>query len=218
MNSTAGAILAATGAFAVVDWFAVARGVRRLEYVCKPAVMVGLTAVALTVDADIEAQRWWFVGALVASLAGDVFLMLRHAQSAERERRLFVAGLAAFLVAHLGYAAGFVAGDLPGRRLLVAAALVVLVAVPAGRGIVSGAIRHGRGLAGAVVAYMAVISAMVTAAGASGDATASVGAAGFFISDFLIGWTRFVRVVPAGPVLIMVTYHLGQTALVVSLG
>src|SRR4051794_41583322 len=63
--------------------------------------MVCLIVVALALDpvAGADARRGWFVAALVFSLAGDVFLML--------PRDLFVAGLSAFLVAHLCYIAGF---------------------------------------------------------------------------------------------------------------
>jgi hypothetical protein len=41
--------------------------------------------------------------------------------------------------------------------------------------------------------------------------------AGGPMSDSLIGWTRFVRAHSWGPLAIIVTYHLGQAALVVSL-
>ena len=46
---------------------------------------------------------------------------------------------------------------------------------------------------------------------------AGVGAALFVASDSMIAWDRFVGKVAGGTVLIMVTYHLGQAALVVSL-
>ena len=44
-----------------------------------------------------------------------------------------------------------------------------------------------------------------------------IGAILFYVSDALIGWTRFVRDVRHGRVAIMVTYHLGQIGLVLSL-
>jgi uncharacterized membrane protein YhhN len=64
---------------------------------------------------------------------------------------------------------------------------------------------------------MAVISAMLATACATGDGRAVAGAALFYGSDALIAWNRFVRPVEWGPVGIMVTYHLGQALLVVSL-
>ena len=65
---------------------------------------------------------------------------------------------------------------------------------------------------------MVVISAMVTSALASVNGWAIAGATLFFASDALIAETRFVRpVTPNLRVAIMVTYHLGQAGLVVSL-
>jgi uncharacterized membrane protein YhhN len=64
---------------------------------------------------------------------------------------------------------------------------------------------------------MLVISAMVSAALATGLALAIVGAALFFTSDTLIAWNRFVRPQPWMPLAIIVTYHAGQAGLVVSL-
>jgi hypothetical protein len=66
-------------------------------------------------------------------------------------------------------------------------------------------------------ALLLVISAMVVVAYASGGAFAIVGATLFYVSDALIGWTRFVKPIPRGRLVIMVTYHLGQAGLVLSL-
>src|SRR5436853_39756 len=82
--------LVAFGVFALLDWLAVSRSVRSLEYVAKPA-----TLLALLVYAGCGHPSPWLVAALAFSLLGDVFLML--------PAELFLAGLAAFLVAHLAY-------------------------------------------------------------------------------------------------------------------
>ena len=68
-----------------------------------------------------------------------------------------------------------------------------------------------------VAVYMVVISAMVASAIASGNVVAAVGAVLFAASDSLIAWDRFVRPVARAEVTIMVTYHLGQILLVLSL-
>ena len=68
-----------------------------------------------------------------------------------------------------------------------------------------------------VAAYVVVISAMVSAAIATGIALAIAGAALFFASDTLIAWNRFVRPRPWMPLAIIVTYHVGQAGLVLSL-
>src|SRR3989441_7334022 len=92
--------LAAFGVFAVLDWLAVSRSVRSLEYVAKPA-----TLLALLVYAGSGHPSPWLVAALAFSLLGDVFLML--------PADLFLAGLAAFLVAHLAYIGAFAGPVLP---------------------------------------------------------------------------------------------------------
>jgi uncharacterized membrane protein YhhN len=201
--------------FAVGDWVAVARRPgshdpgwqRALEYVCKPATLLALIGVALTLDAPHADVRAWFVVALVLSLAGDVFLML--------PRDAFLPGLASFLLAHVAYTVGFV---LHSDDRWWWAAPVALVAAALGARLVRGIASSGSsGVAGPVIAYVVVISTMVTGALASGNAVAAAGALLFMGSDALIGETRFVRPHPWAPVAVMVTYHLGQALLVLSL-
>ncbi|MBV8385408.1 MAG: lysoplasmalogenase, partial [Acidimicrobiia bacterium] len=150
-----------------------------------------------------------FVAALVLSMLGDIFLML--------PRDMFVAGLASFLLAHLAYVVGFrVHGGSAVEWVLAAAGVLVVDAVLAGP--VLGAVRRRHAdLLVPVVAYMVVISAMVSAAVATGIAVAIVGALLFFASDTLIAWNRFVDARPWMPLAIIVTYHVGQAGLVLSL-
>jgi len=194
-----------TGAFLpVVD------KVQKLEYLCKPLTVVLLIGVALVMEPDSTTMRTWFVAALVFSLAGDLFLMLK-------ERDLFVLGLASFLIAHVAYVLGFLVGGVSILGLLgglvVAGASVGLV----GSRIVKAAQEREPQLMGPVMAYMGVISAMLAVAIGSGDTVAVMGAVLFYVSDALIGWTKFVRDVKWAPLAIIVTYHLAQIALVTSL-
>src|SRR5438874_1791555 len=76
INPPAWVLFGVTAVVAAVDWTAVARSIRRLEYVAKPAVMVGLIAVALAMHPVSAIERTFFVVALVLGLASDVFLML----------------------------------------------------------------------------------------------------------------------------------------------
>jgi uncharacterized membrane protein YhhN len=203
--------LAVAATSAVVDWVAVARGERRWVYVAKPAATLALLVVALTLDPEHDVRRSWFVAGLALSLVGDVLLML------PRDR--FVAGLAAFLLGHLAYVAGFWAEDRPAGVALAVGAVVTgaVVVVVAGR-ILRGLRATGHGaLAGPVSAYMAVIAAMVISATGAGPAMAIAGAWFFLASDALLGWNRFVEPLRWAPVVVMVTYHLAQTGLVLSL-
>jgi uncharacterized membrane protein YhhN len=209
VTGTAWALLAVTAVVAIVDWVAVALNQPRVEYVAKPLTMVGLIGVALAIDPVYSDMRAAFVIALVCSLVGDVFLMLPSDR--------FVAGLAAFLAAHLAYTAGFVVGPGSVGGLAVGALITAVVAIPLGVHLVRAVRASAPAVVTPVVAYTVVISAMVASATGLGNAWAIVGAWLFFASDALIGETRFVRAIPAGGVAIIVTYHLGQAALVLSL-
>ena len=209
MTTAAWGLLAAAAVFAVGNWIAVDRGHRRLEWVCKPATLALLIGVAVALDPTDGAQRAWFLAALVLSLAGDVFLML------PKER--FVEGLAAFLLGHVAYIVGLghEAALVP---LVVGAAVVSVVTAVVGRRILASVQASDEpDLVAPVAAYMAVISAMVATAVGTLEAVAIAGAALFFLSDALIAWNRFVEPVPRARLAIMVTYHLGQAGLVLSL-
>jgi uncharacterized membrane protein YhhN len=168
-----------------------------------------LIGVALTIDPVEPTVRAWFVVALVCSLAGDVFLL---------DDRRFVAGLVAFLLAHIAYTVGLVlAEDWSGRSFASGAVLMLVVGASVGRRIIRGAERESPVLGGAVIAYLVAISLMFAAAGATGNPWTVVGAALFVTSDTILGWRRFVGEARWMPVAIMVTYHLGQAGLVASL-
>jgi uncharacterized membrane protein YhhN len=210
VNAASTVLLVIAGLFAVGDWLAVARASKPLEYVCKPGALAALAGVALTLDPAHGDVRAWFVAALLLSLAGDVFLMLPQDR--------FVAGLASFLLAHLAYVVGLnLHGGSAAALALWAIPVLVVTVVLATRFLRALASAGRRELVGPVIAYMAAISAMVVSALAGGNAWAAAGAVLFMASDALIAETRFVAPRRWGPVTIMVTYHLGQAGLVLSL-
>jgi uncharacterized membrane protein YhhN len=191
-----GAALTAFAVLAAVDWVAVARRWKNLEYVAKPGALAAVLAFAATGD-DPSA---WLLAALALSLAGDVFLML--------PADLFVPGLASFLAAHLAYL-GAIEASAPAR--LAGVAVVAVVAVPLAVRIVRAV--DEAALRPPVVAYVAAISLMVGSGLGSGDVAVAAGAVSFMASDALIAWNRFVRPLTWAPVTIMVTYHLAQLGL-----
>jgi uncharacterized membrane protein YhhN len=210
VTAAAWVFLVIAGVLAVGDWLAVGRKSTPLEYVCKPGTLAALAVVAITLDPVDGDVRSWFVAALVLSLLGDVFLMLPSDR--------FVAGLASFLLAHVAYVVGFTRGGGSILAVVVAAIPVVMVAALLGARFLRAVARAGdRELVGPLVAYMAVIAAMVSFALASGNALAAIGAVLFMASDSLIAETRFVQPRPWGPLAIIVTYHLGQAGLTLSL-
>jgi len=211
--STAALVIAVV--LAVGDWIAVGRGWRRREYWCKPGATLALVVAAATLNPTYSDVRTLVVIALIASLAGDIFLML------PRDR--FVAGLGSFLLAQVLYAVAFSLPGSSGRAYLIAAAVVVAAALPAGLRVVNALAKANHSeLIAPVMVYFVAISAMVISALASGNILAGVGAVTFLISDSLIAEDRFVksRLVqnPAATrVAIMVTYYLAQIAIVLSL-
>ena len=210
MTGEAVLLLALALVAAVGDWIAVQRGQKLLEYVCKPATLALLGAVALALDPDQGDVRGWFVVALVLCLFGDVFLML--------PQDVFVPGLVAFLLGHLAYIGGFLADGLVASRFGIGLFVVALAVTVIGLTI----LRHVRAgpepeMTGPVTAYMVVISAMVACAVGVGHPLGIAGAGLFYASDSLIAWNRFIGETRHGRLAIIVTYHLAQVGLVLSL-
>ncbi len=207
------------GLAAVADWTAVWRDDARLEYVAKPAVLAALAAAAVVLPAastDLVDRRWWFVAALVASLLGDVLLMLPSDR--------FVPGLAAFLVGHVCYVVGLLQPPAGGTFAFsptgIAVAVVVVAAVGAvpATAIFRALLRTGqRALVPPVAVYLVAICTMVVLACNVGIPAAAVGAVFFLASDTVLALQRFVRPIPKGDVVVHVTYHLAQALLVLSL-
>jgi uncharacterized membrane protein YhhN len=210
MTGAAFLLLALALVVAAGDWIAVARERKALEYVCKPLTMVVLIAATVALDVDDPAVQTWFVVALVLCLVGDVFLML--------PQDLFVFGLASFLLGHVAYIVGMHVDGVDAGRLGIGTLLVLVAMSVIGLRILR-AVRSGDEpeLTGPVVAYMTVISAMVASAVGTGHAFAVLGAISFYASDALIAWNRFVAETRHGRLAIIVTYHLAQVGLVLSL-
>jgi len=198
-------------AVAALDWFAVARARRPLEYLAKPLTLVLLIGVALSLDPAEVAVRAAVVVALVFSLAGDVALVVPA-------ERWFVVGLASFLVAHLAYVAAFWLEGVALGALLAGVVVVAVAVLVLGRRIVMAVSRGPESdLVGPVAVYIGVISLMVASAVGTRQGLVVAGAALFYTSDALIAWTRFIRDFRHGRLAVMVTYHVAQILLVLSL-
>ena len=196
-------------AAAVVATLSSTLGWATLHFVFKPLTML-LAIVSVLVRARRAGvvQRFDFLlaAALVASLAGDVFLMLPGGY--------FIAGLASFLIAHLFYIALFRQGAhwFASRRALIAAltagaAMYAWVWTGLGEPV----------LKVAVAAYVSVISLMVAQAMGRAtvqrDATAkavALGACTFMLSDSLIAINRFVQPLPLVSLWVLTSYYVAQ--------
>lgn len=180
-------------------------GLRWLHYLCKPAatLLILLRAAAAVPGAY---RRWVRVG-LVLSLVGDVCLMLPV--------DAFVAGLAAFLLAHLAYIVAFARG-VGARALGLTAPVLAAYAV---FNLVGLWPHLPAALWGPVVAYTIVLATMAALALARGwqppaDGTharrAALGAMLFVASDSLLAWDRFAGPLPWAIAGVLATYYAAQ--------
>ncbi|KAA3638414.1 MAG: lysoplasmalogenase [Armatimonadetes bacterium] len=209
VNSGVVILFVLAGVSAIIDWWSVATGRRSVEVVAKPATLLLLIATALVIDPATPSVRVWFVMGLVLSLAGDVFLLL--------DARLFVAGLASFLAAHIAYIVGLLVSGTDTTAVVIGVILVVLAIGVTGRRIHGAAAKTDPRLAIPVAAYIVVISAMLVAAIGTVNIVAVAGAALFYLSDTILGWNRFVSPIPNGRLLTMMSYHAAQALLVLAL-
>ncbi len=203
---------------AAVDWAAVAKGWRKVEYIAKPATMVMLlVTLALAGGFGATALVCFGLG-IIFSLAGDIFLLLSN--------RWFIAGLAAFLLAHVSYIIGLNTpiGDASPLWAIVIGIILALATARVLKPILAGVREKGQGnLVVPVVTYGTVITLMLLSAlltiyrtdwKTSASGLVSLGAILFYFSDIILAWNRFVKPFKNGRVMNMVAYHLGQIALI----
>lgn len=137
---------------------------------------------------------------------GDWFLL-------SREKKPFLAGIASFLLGHVGYLVVFamIGVSLPafGGLALIVGAFALFVWRWVGP--------HAGPLKPAVAAYIVVISTMVAASGASAALDPSprrltllAGAVVFFISDLCVARDRFIAPGPQNRILGLPLYYAGQ--------
>lgn len=183
-----------------------------LRRVAKPAASLGFVIVAFASGALGSGYGAWILAGLLLSLAGDVLLLFD-------DPLRFLAGLAAFLAGHVAYAAGFVVAGVAAACAGAAALGAIAVAAV----VLPWLWPHvGPRMRGPVLAYVAVISAMLALAvgtlGAGHTALAVVGAALFYTSDLFVARDRFVTPGFANALVGLPLYYAGQVLLALSIG
>ncbi len=205
------AIAAALCAACLTDWIARARAAARLEFVSKPLATGLVIALAVARGGDDAAVQGLLVGALLCCLAGDVLLLPIFDR--------FVAGLAAFLVAHSLFLASAALRGLGAFGPALAIGVATAVAISwIGHQILAGATRRDARLRLPVLIYILTIAALPPVVAATGRGWALAGALCFAISDAMLGFDRFVRPLGFAPVGVMVSYHLAIIGLTLGLG
>jgi uncharacterized membrane protein YhhN len=199
-------------ACAILDWMAVWRGWRLVNWGAKPATLILLLAWFSMVG------RWQgalpLVGmGLIFSLLGDILLEMRAG--------FFIFGMLAFLTAHCWYITFF--SQLPLKPvwiLLIPLIFIIAYCYLLLRKVLTGLREHHEmGLAIPLIGYSLILGAMwffavTTLFRPQWTVEAAVlctaGASFFLISDSILAYNRFVRPLPAGDLLVMVTYHVAQ--------
>ncbi|MCC6641994.1 MAG: lysoplasmalogenase [Deltaproteobacteria bacterium] len=163
------------------------RGSQPGAWIAKPLASAGFVAAALAAGATQTPYGRLVLAALVLSWLGDVLLIPKQVKTA------FLAGLLAFLLGHVAFAAAFVVRGVSLPALAVAFALVSIPLALALRWLAP----HVEGpMKLPVRAYVLVISVMVACAGATvwevGNPVVLAGALAFYASDLAVARARFV--------------------------
>lgn len=186
-----------------------------LHYACKPLATVLLLLLAARAVAPVSARyRGTILLGLLFSLLGDIFLMLPV--------DLFLAGLGAFLLAHLCYMGAFFAGS-DARTRLVSIAPFAVFGIANLAGLLP---RLERAMRAPVIAYVIALLLMAgfalararslraregaASAVAASARLAAVGAAWFVVSDTLLAWNRFGGGIPLASLWVLATYFTAQ--------
>jgi uncharacterized membrane protein YhhN len=177
-----------------------ATGRGRARAAFKVAASAGF--VALGVLTAHDRFGWLVLAALCLSAVGDALLL----SAAERP---FLAGVGAFLLAHLAYAGAFA----PGSRI---SPVAVAIVAAAGAGVVTWLWRRLGPMRGPVLAYTAVISVMLVLGAGSRNPLVPWGALLFYLSDLTVARDRFVRPGLANRVVGLPMYYAAQVVLALS--
>lgn len=160
---------------------------RWLAWIGKPLASSAFVAYALTFDPTETRVGTLMLAAFVLSWIGDVLLLAKATS-------LFLAGLAAFLLAHLAFAAAFLSVPLPWRLTTFVFVLLTLVALIVVRWLWPHLKRQMRFPVSAyIIAIVAMVTLAIGAASAFDVPMLGIGAVLFFASDLLVARNRFIK-------------------------
>ncbi|MCL4744476.1 MAG: hypothetical protein KJZ83_03575 [Burkholderiaceae bacterium] len=180
---------------------------RPARVVFKLLASSAFVALAWTLPGSVTDYGRLIVAALVLSWLGDVCLLSARSS-------LFLCGLAAFLLAHVAFAAAFALGAFDLHALVAALAVLVPVGVLTMRWLWSSLSTSFRGAVGAyVTAIVAMCALAVASSSASGNMQVAIGALGFAASDLAVARDQFIRAGILNKLWGLPVYYASQLAL-----
>ncbi len=204
-------------ALCLLDWLAVYRDWKGIQWITKPGVVLGILIWIGPGSRSLLTPFNWFTLGILCSLLGDVILLLPHDR--------FIARLFAFLGAHLAYIIGLNLDPLPFNfSTLMLFAVVLAVSWRLSRRFAT-EIRKKQpaNLLPPFAIYFIVLSIFLFSALATlakdtwqpwPSLLVTAGALLFFISDVVLAWHRFLMPIPQRDIKVRIPYHLAQLALI----
>lgn len=175
----------------------------RVQVLAKTLCSLGFLLLALSLGVDTRFGYWVFAG-LVLSFFGDVLLL-------GRKDNWFLAGLVAFLLAHVAYIIAFIGLGTPSASRLVGVLLLSAY-------IVRWLWPYLGGWRVPVLAYCSVITLMLWTALGVPLTRVWLGALFFYASDIFVARGRFVRQDAWNALIGLPLYYLGQYLLAWAVG
>ncbi|MGB4595569.1 MAG: lysoplasmalogenase [Anaerolineaceae bacterium] len=203
----------------LINWVAAGLENRKLYIASKPLVLIVLILFYIRMGGT-DMQRLPFLIALVFSLLGDILLI-------PRSTRWFIAGMVAFLIAHLVYIWAFSRWPVTSGAVLpaimvgivVLSVLIVLVLTKTKNKPEFRRMRYAFILYGSVLTIMAVMAVLCLWRPAWprwAGALAALGGLFFFASDSILGLEKMGKRLPATRLLVISTYHIAQMLIMFS--
>ena len=201
-------------AVAVIDWFAVYQGNKKIEYFAKPGFMI-LLMIWVFINSPGNSTSIWLLLGLFFSLGGDIFLML--------PKETFLQGLISFLIAHIFFIITFlhISQEPKYTHLtlllgLLIFAFALFVDIRISKELIKSSKKK---LVIPVNIYSLILFSMAFIAygtiGSQNVVTTlgiiiSIGATLFMLSDILLAWNKFVSPLLGGRFTTIIIYHIAQ--------
>ena len=186
---------------------------RRAQYLFKPLAAFGFVILALQFGALETVYGKYILAGLIACAVGDVLLLSR------KSRKLFMAGMAAFAIGHLGYVFAFLEHGLMFGTIKNEKPIDLYVSITL---IISGLCafyfycKANKNMRLPIVGYAVIIGIMVSASFLT-KIDIIIAAIMFAVSDMFVARDRFIKPSPKNALLITPLYFGAQALFALSL-